>query len=931
MSALYTVFIYPLELFFEIVFTIANRIVGNPGWAIIILSLVVNFLVLPLYNRADEVQRQERELEKSLESGIARIKKAFKGDERMMMLQAYYRENNYSPVFIMKSSVSLLLQIPFFMAAYNFLSHLLLLRGAAFGPIADLGSPDHLCEVMGISINVLPVIMTLINVVSGYIYTKGMPLKSKIQLYGMALLFLVLLYNSPSGLAFYWTLNNVFSLFKNALYKLKKPGFVFSVFCAFTGIVMAVYINTLYDTPFPTRRLRLTILALALLVPLLIHFMREKGFFGKFRKIGLGEYSKSHRNIFILSGSFLTVLTGAMIPASVVKVSPTEFMDIMNLRSPNTFVIHSLLIAAGFFVVWGGVFFSLAGKSSRVIMSYIWWALCPASAVTYLFFGTDLGEISVNFVFYEPLSFAFPQKVINLLVIAAVFVVMFILFRCSSRVTEGIAIILVIVAVVMSGSYMMTIDRSYRELLSRRNLEIPQIPLSSTGQNVMVLMLDRAPGFMAPIIFNELPELQEQFDGFTVYPNTLSFGNHTKFGAPALFGGYDYTTSAICADDTRTLRQKHDEALAVMPAIFSNEGFEVTLLDPPYAGYLDDPDLGIFEELGLTDIHAYHALGVIEEGFYNFNAIQEKLWERNYFCYSLFKISPLFVQETVYNNGLYNEADVGMSYEWELTIPQVSFGNSSSWGVLEEFMESYEVLTKLSDITVIEDDVPGTFMYMDNDATHFAMLLQAPEYIPAQSVDNTEYDAAHRDRFEDGVNGYALNMDQFSAMQFYTSNAGAYIQLGQYFDYLREQGVWDNTRIIIVADHGIMYRDCDLFYGQLRMGMMGIDAYNPILMVKDFGSTGFEISDEFMTNADVPYLAVNGIVEDPVNPFTGNPITMEGMHNMPMYVINSEDWNVNSTDTIAGADALRFCESDWYRFDGTQVIDTEAWEFDGIR
>jgi hypothetical protein len=50
-----------------------------------------------------------------------------------------------------------------------------------------------------------------------------------------------------------------------------------------------------------------------------------------------------------------------------------------------------------------------------------------------------------------------------------------------------------------------------------------------------------------------------------------------------------------------------------------------------------------------------------------------------------------------------------------------------------------------------------------------------------------------------------------------------------------------------------------------------------------------------------------------------------------MYVINSEDWNVNSSDTLAGADALHFCKSKWYRFDGTQVIDTEAWEFDGIR
>ena len=931
MSALYTVLIYPLELFFEIVFTIANRIVGNPGWAIIILSLVVNFLVLPLYNRADEVQKQERELEQSLEAGIARVKKAFKGDERMMMLQAYYRENNYSPVFILRSSVSLLLQIPFFMAAYNFLSHLLLLRGAAFGPINDLGSPDSLMHLMGANINILPIIMTVINIVSGYIYTRGMPLKSKIQLYGMALLFLVLLYNSPSGLAFYWTLNNVFSLVKNALYKLKRPGFVFSIICAVTGVFAALYVNTFYQTPYGSRKVRLTVLALALIIPLIIHFIKQKKIIAVPASLRFPEYSGTHRNIFLLSGLFLTALTGAMIPASVVKVSPSEFMDIMNLRSPNYFVVHSVLIAAGFFVIWGGVFYSLAGKKSRVIISYIWCALCPSFLITYLFFGTDLGEISVNFVYYQPLYFSISSKLINLVVLAIVFIVMFFMFRKLPKITEGISIIFVIVSCVMSGSYMMTINKSYHEMLLKRDIEIPQIPLSSTGQNVMVLMLDRAPGFMAPIIFNEIPQLQEQFDGFTVYPNTLSFGNHTKFGAPALFGGYDYTSQAICEDDTRTLRQKHDEALAVMPAIFSEEGFEVTVLDPPYAGYLDDPDLDIFEQLGLSGIHAYHAQGVVAQDFFNFNMIQEKLWERNYFCYSLFKVSPLLVQESVYNNGLYNEADVGMSYEWELTIPQVSFGPSSSWGVIGEFMQSYDVLTQLSDITVIEDDVPGTFMYLDNDATHFVMLLQAPDYVPAQSVDNTEYDAAHADRFSEGVNGYALNMDQYSAMEHYTSNAGAYLQLGRYFDYLRQQGVWDNTRIIIVADHGIMYRDCDMFYGQLRMGMMGIDAYNPVLMVKDFGATGFEISDEFMTNADVPYLAANGIIENPVNPFTGNPITMEGMHNMPMYVINSEDWNVNSSDTLAGADALRFCESEWYRFDGTQVIDTEAWEFDGIR
>ena len=48
LSALYTLVISPLELLFEVIFTIANRIIGNEGLSIIFLSLAVNFLVLPL-------------------------------------------------------------------------------------------------------------------------------------------------------------------------------------------------------------------------------------------------------------------------------------------------------------------------------------------------------------------------------------------------------------------------------------------------------------------------------------------------------------------------------------------------------------------------------------------------------------------------------------------------------------------------------------------------------------------------------------------------------------------------------------------------------------------------------------------------------------------------------------------------------------------
>ena len=151
------------------------------------------------------------------------------------------------------------------------------------------------------------------------------------------------------------------------------------------------------------------------------------------------------------------------------------------------------------------------------------------------------------------------------------------------------------------------------------------------------------------------------------------------------------------------------------------------------------------------------------------------------------------------------------------------------------------------------------------------------------------------------------------------------MRLGLYFDYLRDLGVWDNTRIIIVADHSIARGDAVMFGGQLNMNDVCIDSFNPILMVKDFGSTGFTVNNDIMTNADVPYLATNGIIDNPVNPFTGNPITMDGVHDMPLIVLDSNDWSE------AGPDSLRFAEDDWYAFNGTEVIDMNAWEFDGTR
>lgn len=932
MSALYTVLIYPLELFFEVVFSIANRIVSNPGWAIIVLSLAVNFLVLPLYKRADEVQREERELEDSLAEGIDHIKKTFKGDERMMMLQTFYEQNNYSPLFVLKGSVSLLLQIPFFMAAYRFLSNLTILRGVGFGPIHDLGAPDSMFTVAGIGINVLPILMTLINFISGYIYTKDMPLKSKIQLYGMALLFLVLLYNSPSGLAFYWTLNNVFSMLKNVFYRFKRPGFVLACVSSGAGALLILFVNTVYKT-YLSRQLRLSVLGLMLMIPLAVILFKNKFFPEVIKGFDISAYTKHDRNIFILSGLFLTALTGVLIPSSVIKSSPSSFVVYTDLQSPNTYVIHAGLIAFGIFVFWGGVFYCLSRERGRLIISRIWWILCPASLVTYLFFGTNLGTLTSTLKFDAQFNYSFTLKALNMFIILLSAVVSLLICRKFPKITEGLALILVAACAVMGIVNMRQIEDAYNRTRDSLILELPSIPLSRDGQNVMVLMIDRAPAYFVPIIFEEIPELETQFDGFVFYPNTLSFGAHTKHATPALFGGYDYTPQLICEDTEKTLRETQDEALTVMPLLFAREGYEVTLLDPPYAGYMSPPDVTVFDAPEYEGIDAYIASGNPMLGSNDFSGSKLHVWQRNFFCYSLLKISPLILQNTVYNQGNYNMADLRDADGMSFSIPQIPLGASAASGVDEGFMKAYSVLSNFESITSIEDGIAGTFMYIDNETAHTTMLLSEPDYVPSQYVDNTEYDNAHADRFDGSINGFAFRMDSYDCMRQYECSVAAYIQLGRYFDYLREQGVWDNTRIIIVSDHGTMNFDAPIFGDSTRLTdyelAAGIEAFNPVLMVKDFGSSGFTVSDELMTNADVPYLATEGIIVDPVNPYTGNPLIMHDDYQYPYYIYDSGDANV--TDTVAGADAYRFVEDRWYTFNGETLYDMNSWEYDGVR
>ena len=919
LSALYTLIISPLEFLLEVIFTVADKIIGNAGLSIIFLSIAVNFLVLPLYKRADELQAEERDIQAKMAYRIKRTKETFKGDERFMMLQEYYRINHYKPVYALKSSASLLLQIPFFIAAYRLLSGMQSLNGMQFGFISDLGKEDAAFMIGSFPVNVLPILMTLINIVSGIIYTKGHPLKSKIQVYGLAVIFLVLLYHSPSGLVFYWLLNNVFSLVKNIFYKLNNPRKILNILFVVSGLIILVITAIRADLDMRQKTL-LGIGCIMLCMPLMISAVRNK--------IEIrSEKATSKDSITFFGGAFfMACFTGLLIPSAVVSASPYEFIDVLHPANPFMYVVNSLILALGSWVLWGGIFYFFTSEKKKSLFSKGIWVICGVSVVDYMLFGTDLGILSSTLQYENKPVFLLSDYAFNALVVVLVTLVFFFVAIRFRSVVNVILFAGILPVIILSSYNINAIYKAYDFYcdFTAPTEAVPEIPLSKNGKNVIVIMLDRAMGTQVPYILNERPELAEQFDGFTYYPNTISYGAYTMFGAPALFGGYEYTPERINERTTESLVDKHDEALRVMPVLFGENGYNVTICDPPYAGYTYIPDLSIYDDH--PEFNCYLTEGyfsVLDNDVTNeFSARSSErvnsLRNRNFFFFSLMKISPVILQETIYDDGTYNESvSVSGSDNSAVSVSPLQhfLDIGTATGYSKNFLDSYPVLTNLPKITTVSDSSENTFFMMANKTTHSPCLLQEPDYTPALTVDNSMYVEDYVSRYT--VNGVTMSMSDTNQVSHYHVNMVTFLRLGEWFDYLRELGVYDNTRIIIVADHG---RCLDQF--DIKCNGEDMEFFMPLLMVKDFNSTGFVVSKEFMTNADVPELATAGLIENPVNPFTGNPIDSSPKNGpQTVFLLNDCEPTANNNST--------FDPGSWFVFTGGDPHDPENWTYLG--
>ena len=118
----------------------------------------------------------------------------------------------------------MLIQAPIFIALYITLARSAELKGSNFLWIKDLSRPDALAKLpfnipfLGDSFNLLPIIMVFAMIVQQKI-TTGTRRSNEGDSYAqqqqkmvllMPIFFGILLYNLPSGLILYWTVNTIF-------------------------------------------------------------------------------------------------------------------------------------------------------------------------------------------------------------------------------------------------------------------------------------------------------------------------------------------------------------------------------------------------------------------------------------------------------------------------------------------------------------------------------------------------------------------------------------------------------------------------------------------------------------------------------------------------------------------------------------------------
>ena len=182
------------------VLEVIHGLIGNWGWAIILLTIGLKAIFFPLSAASYKSMAKM----KVLTPRLASLKERY-ADDRQRLNQEMMKLYQTEKVNPLGGCLPILIQIPVFIALYWVLLGAVEMRGAPWlGWITDLASPDPYF--------ILPVLM----IISMFVQTKlnptpPDPIQAKVMM-AMPLIFGVMFLWFPAGLVLYWVVNNILSI-----------------------------------------------------------------------------------------------------------------------------------------------------------------------------------------------------------------------------------------------------------------------------------------------------------------------------------------------------------------------------------------------------------------------------------------------------------------------------------------------------------------------------------------------------------------------------------------------------------------------------------------------------------------------------------------------------------------------------------------------
>lgn len=383
---------------------------------------------------------------------------------------------------------------------------------------------------------------------------------------------------------------------------------------------------------------------------------------------------------------------------------------------------------------------------------------------------------------------------------------------------------------------------------AEQDAQVTEQPLrfSPSSPNVLIVYLDRFMGSYVESILESDPDLGDRLSGFTWYPRTVSAGENSIAGVHPMLGGYDYLPVEMNAR-RQSLRDLSVEAFSILPFNFARQGYKVNVVNPGGLGFTMAGDCSYLAMDGVTCTHI--SSSVVREradamGF-PLRTISESSYADLLVLLASMRVAPYALKDVLHKRG-----------PWRPFLDHSAGTTFRVWAELKAFPELSRTDAEASNLNIVANILPHEPYFVGEDCQPLRERFEVPE-----------------------VEVRRHKHPSLFSLQHATAARCALLMTADYLDFLKSAGVYDNTKIVIVSDHGIVGPVVDRSSRAIAGGTEAniFVRTRSVLLVKDLGATGrLRVSEEFLPNADVPRIVCEQI-GGCVNPYLGNrPIRAYG-------------------------------------------------------